>query len=142
MQGLEGVIERMRETGKSMARSSFVPAETLEQLPTIDRARADQLPFGLVKVDDEGKIQLYNKYESQLSGLAPGDVEGKNFFTQVAPCTNNDIFYGSFRKGVRENDLNMLFLYTFTYKMAPTNVKVHLYRHPSSGENFVLVQRR
>lgn len=142
MRGLDQVIERMRQTGRSMAKSSFVTEDTIARLPKLSPEELDQLSFGCVQVDEQGKILQFNRYESELSGLAPSSVIGKNYFTQVAPCTNNDIFYGTFKKGVQERDLNSLFLYTFTYKMAPTNVKVHLYRDNASQTNWIMVQKR
>ncbi len=142
MSGLEELIEKMRQTGRSMAQSSFAGADRLQALPSMTREQIDALDFGVVQVDETGTIKLYNRYEAELAGLSPQAVEGKNFFTQVAPCTNNDIFYGTFRKGLEDSDLNVLFLYTFTYKIAPTNVKVHLYRHPASATNWILVKKR
>ena len=68
-------------------------------------------------------------------------AEGKNFFTQVAPCTNNGLFFGTFKKGVAANNLNVSFPYTFTFKMRPTNVKIHMFRDPNSRKNFVFVAR-
>jgi len=142
MRGLDQVIERMRQTGRSMAKSSFVSENVVARLPQMSAEELNQLDFGCVQVDDQGKILQFNRYEAELSGLEPSSVIGKNYFTQVAPCTNNDIFYGTFKKGVQENDLNSLFLYTFTYKMAPTNVKVHLYRDNSSASNWIMVKKR
>lgn len=142
MSGLEELIEKMRQTGRSMAQTSFAGADRLRALPSMTREQIDALDFGVVQVDETGVIKLYNRYEAELAGLTPQAVEGKNFFTQVAPCTNNDIFYGTFRKGLEERDLNVMFLYTFTYKIAPTNVKVHLYRDAASGSNWILVKKR
>lgn len=125
-----------------MAQTSFASADRLRALPAMTREQIDALDFGVVQVDEAGVIKLYNRYEAELAGLTPQAVEGKNFFTQVAPCTNNDIFYGTFRKGLEERDLNVMFLYTFTYKIAPTNVKVHLYRDATSDTNWILVKKR
>jgi photoactive yellow protein len=142
MSGLEELIEKMRQTGRSMAQTSFAGADRLRALPSMTREQVDAFDFGVVQVDETGVIKLYNRYEAELAGLTPQSVEGKNFFTQVAPCTNNDIFYGTFRKGLEERDLNVMFLYTFTYKIAPTNVKVHLYRDAATATNWILVKKR
>jgi photoactive yellow protein len=121
--------------------TSFVPENILQKLATLRRAEADEQDFGIVKVDDAGVIQLYNKYESELAGIEPKDAEGKNFFTQVAPCTNNRLFYGRFKDGVAGDNLNVALPYTFTYKMRPTNVKIHLLRDKPSKTNWVFVKR-
>lgn len=120
---------------------TFVPAEVFAGLSSLDRARADSMPFGIVQVDDGGRILLYNRYESDLAGIAPTSAEGRNFFTQVAPCTNNGLFFGTFKKGVAAGQLNVTFPYTFTYRMKPTNVRVHLYRDGASSTNWIFVSR-
>lgn len=121
---------------------SFVPDRVMQKLPALHRTEADTLGFGVINVDDAGIIQLYNKYESELSGYAPSEVEGKNFFTQVAPCTNNRLFYGRFKDGVTADSLDVVLPYTFTYKMRPTNVYIQMYRDGASKTNWVFVKKR
>jgi photoactive yellow protein len=118
----------------------FAPPEILERAHLANRAQVDSLDFGFVKVDDTGKILLYNRYEGEMGGNNAAICEGKNFFTEVAPCTNNALFFGQFKKGIAANNLNLLFPYTFTYKLKPTNVKVHMFRDPETKTNVVLVK--
>jgi photoactive yellow protein len=49
----------------------------------------DALPFGVVAMVPDGTVTAYNTAEAALSGLTPSRVVGRNFFTSVAPCTNN-----------------------------------------------------
>ena len=105
-----------------------------------DDHQLDNAPFGIIKVDDEGTVEFFNKYESELSGMDPDEVTGRNFFTQVAPCTNNRLFRGRFKKGVRRGELDETFTYTYTYKMRPTLVDVHLFRD-EVGNNWITVQK-
>ncbi|SMF00422.1 PAS domain-containing protein [Pseudobacteriovorax antillogorgiicola] len=121
---------------------SFVPGNVMSSLPQMDQATADGLDFGLVEVDDQGVIKIYNQYECQLAGIQPGTTIGKNFFTDVAPCTNNKLFLGRFKNGVQANSLEVAFNYTFTYKMRPTAVAIAMYREPASNRNFVFVKKR
>jgi photoactive yellow protein len=107
----------------------------------LSREQLDELPFGAIRLDDDGGVCEYNAYESQLTGLAPDVVLGRNFFRDVAPCTNNALFRGAFERGVAAGHLDHLFPYTFTYRMRPVNVKVHLLREAASGTNWVLVAR-
>lgn len=100
----------------------------------------DNAPFGIIKVDDEGIVEFFNQYEAELSGMDPDEVTGRNFFTQVAPCTNNRLFRGRFKKGVRRGELDETFTYTYTYKMRPTLVDVHLFRD-DEGNNWITVQK-
>jgi photoactive yellow protein len=123
------------------ASGSFVPDDFLASCGNCDRSTADNAPFGVVKVDDSGKILLYNKWEADMAGITPTNAEGKNFFTQVSPCSNNGLFFGTFKKGVASGHMNVVFPYTFTYKMRPTNVKIHLYRDGNTKSNFIFVTK-
>jgi photoactive yellow protein len=121
---------------------SFVPESLLSQLPGLSRAAADAQSFGVVQVGDDGAVRLYNKWESTLAGVPVSSAEGRNFFTQVAPCTNNRLVFGKFKDGVQRGQLDAEFNYTFTYKMKPTNVAIRLYRHAPSATNWVFVGLR
>lgn len=111
-----------------------------DQLRRADDEELNAASFGIISVDDEGSVEFFNEYESELSGMDPDEVKGKNFFTQVAPCTNNRLFRGRFKKGVRRGELDESFTYTYTYKMRPTLVDVHLYRD-EAGNNWITVQK-
>jgi len=111
-----------------------------EKLRRASDEQLDDASFGIIKVDDEGIVEFFNQYESELSGMDPDEVTGRNFFTQVAPCTNNRLFRGRFKKGVRRGELDETFTYTYTYKMRPTLVDVHLFRD-EDGTNWITVQK-
>lgn len=121
---------------------SFVTAEIDSKLAGLSRADADFADFGIVKVDDEGKIELYNHYEAELAGVTPAAAEGRNFFTEIAPCTNNKLFFGRFQNGVANDQLDTEFNYTFTYKLRPTNVAVHMKRDKATGSNWIFVKKK
>lgn len=59
-------------------------------------AEVDSLPIGAIKVTTDGTIIFYNETESKLSGRKAKRVIGKNFFRDVAPCTNMPGFFGRF----------------------------------------------
>jgi photoactive yellow protein len=121
---------------------SIANANELKDLTKMTPAQIDELDFGVVKVDDQGVIQVYNTYESELGKVSPMVAIGKNFFTEIAPCTNNRLFFGRFQDGVKKGQLNLSMPYTFTYKMRPTNVTIQMYRDEATKTNWVLVERR
>ncbi|WP_022834768.1 PAS domain-containing protein [Salisaeta longa] len=111
---------------------------------TFRQASEEQLhaaDFGIVRVDNEGIVSFYNQYESDLAGIEPEEAHGKNFFTELAPCSNNRIFYGRFKEGIRSGNLDKSFTYTFTYKMRPTLVDVRMCGD-ASGRNWILIRKR
>ncbi len=120
--------------------TTFIEPTFLTKLGSLGQAEADAMSFGIVKVEDTGKILLYNKFESELANVPIPTAVGRNFFTEIAICTNNRLFYGKFKEGIAKRELDTSFSYVFTYKMKPTNVMIHLYQDPSSKTNWIFVK--
>ncbi len=121
--------------------TSFVPQDVLQNCARLTRGDVDSFDFGVVKIADDATIQLFNQYEAELASVPPSTAEGKKFFTQIGPCANNGLFFGAFKRGVASNNLNVTFPYTFTYRMKPTNVMIHLYRDNASRTNWIFVKK-
>ena len=101
----------------------------------------DNLAFGAIQLDADGKILQYNAAEGDITGRDPKAVIGKNFFKEVAPCTDSKDFSGRFKEGVKNGDLNTMFEYTFDYQMQPTKVKVHMKKAMAGDSFWILVKR-
>ncbi|MFA9459493.1 photoactive yellow protein [Thiohalorhabdus methylotrophus] len=124
-----------------MERVSFDQADVDNALANMDDRDLDNLAFGAVQVDAQGKILAYNAAESDITGRQAGDVIGKNFFEEVAPCTKSPEFQGKFKEGVEKGELDAMFEYTFDYNMQPTKVKVHM-KKALVGESFWILVKR
>lgn len=111
------------------------------KLASMDKGQLDDVAFGAIQLDGNGKIIQYNAAEGNITGRDPSAVVGKNFFTDVAPCTNSKEFKGKFDEGVKNGDLNTMFEYTFDYEMKPTKVKVHMKKALSGDSYWVFVKR-
>jgi len=120
----------------------FVTEAELKNLPSLSREQLDGLEYGVVKVEDDGSILIYNRYESLLANMPVASAEGRNFFTQVAPCTDNRLFFGRFTEGVLAGTLDLTFAYNFTYKMRPTTVDVQIYRDAATKTNWLLIKKK
>ena len=99
------------------------------------------MAFGAIQLDASGKILQFNAAEGRITGIDPSSVVGKNFFTDVAPCTNTPKFKGAFDAGVKEGTLNTMFEYLFDYNMAPTMVRVHMKKALSGDGYWIFVKR-
>ena len=116
---------------------------TLHEIESIDRMSAeelDALPFGAIRLDRTGKILSYNMTESKLTGRDPKRVIGRNFFSDVAPCTNVQAFAGRFREGVAKGDMHVIFPYRFDFEMAPRDVSVTLFYSKQTDTAWVFVR--
>lgn len=110
-------------------------------LANMSDTEIDNLAFGAVQLDTAGKIIQYNAAESDITGRNKDDVIGKDFFTDVAPCTKTPEFYGEFQNIVKGDKDSVLFTYTFDYEMAPTKVNVHLKKALTGDSIWVFVKR-
>ena len=129
------------ETGSTMKTVAFGKSDVENVLAKMNDAQFNKLAFGAVELDASGRIIKYNAVEGAITGRDPKAVVGKNFFTDVAPCTNRPEFKGVFDAGVRNNNLNTLFEYVFDHQMKPTRVKIHMKRAIASNSYWVFVKR-
>tara|TARA_R110001592_G_scaffold17518_2_gene73731 strand:- start:24366 stop:24737 length:372 start_codon:yes stop_codon:yes gene_type:complete len=112
--------------------------DLFQALEALDNDAYDELDFGLIKMDRKGHILAYNKWEAQLAANNQEAVIGKNFFTQIAPCTNN--FMVSEKYGLFQGQLDETMDYVFTYRIKPTPVRLRLLAHESSNNQYLAVQ--
>ncbi len=147
---LEEVLDTTSDTAEAIehgvdieAASPFVDSETIERLPQMEASELEALNAGVVRLNDDGTVEYLNEAALQLPGL-PSDEDrtafvGKNFFLELAPSTNNNLFYGRFRKGQRRGTMDARFPYTFTSPDdGPQPFDVHLHRKPDGDSTWLL----
>jgi photoactive yellow protein len=119
------------ETGPLLDRAD------LERLDTFSGEQLNALSVGAFCLDDDGTVRRANRAALHWPGLrfeTPSALEGRNFFFDLAPATNNPPFRGRFLRGVREGELDTRFPYTYVTRDVPlTGLVVHLYRSGASS---------
>jgi photoactive yellow protein len=89
------------------------------QVESQSEQELDGLPFGAIQLDAKGKILKYTDYESKLAGIAKVQAIGKQFFTEVAPCTNVKGFHGRFLSAGAKKVLHAKFRHHFSFNKNP-----------------------
>jgi photoactive yellow protein len=112
----------------------------IERIESLSEAELDRLPFGIIHLDGEGNILSLNQREREATGLSAEGVRGRNFFADVAPCTNVQEFAGRFREGVAAGQLHAVFPYLFEFPGTPRRVWVTLYFSSDNGSAWVFVR--
>lgn len=110
-----------------MSASSAARHSLANIVDSMGEVELDQLPHGAIQLSVDGTVLKFNAYESKLANLKKASVIGKNFFKQVAPCTDVQEFYGRFREGVQAKSLHENFRYHFAFKQSPRDVTVTLF---------------
>ena len=98
----------------------------------------DELAFGVVRMRIGGEVVAYNAWESNMAGLSKERVLTRNFFADVAPCTNN---YLVAERYLNEPKRDATLDYVFTLRMKPTAVKLRLLRSAAADHMYLLVKR-
>lgn len=110
--------------------------EEIVSLPAMTREQLDELPYGAIRLDNEDRIVDYNKAESVLAHRSRDDVVGRNFFLEVAPCTNVAELAGwlhSAREAGETRQIRVEFVFEFTFGRAAVDIALlHDARRQSS----------
>ncbi len=113
---------------------------SFQTISSMGEKELDSLPYGVIQLDAQGAVLRYNAFEANLSGLTKQKVVGKNFFKQVAPCTDMKEFYGRFLEGVAAGKLQCTFRFHFAFKRNPRDVTITLFYNDGNKTTWVLVQ--
>jgi len=97
------------------------------------------LPVGVIELDPNGLVLMYNKAEENLSGMASSNVIGKNFFREVAPCTSVKNFEGRFLAFISSQAEPETFNFIFRFPGRNTKVSIAFVRSECVSA-FVLVK--
>lgn len=114
----------------------FEDFDLMEDLYWSNEEDLNKADFGIVKLDEHGRVIGYNHAQEEISGVTKSFTLNKNFFRQIAPCTRIFQVAGQFAT----NDvLDETFDFTFTQKMQPTMVRLRLLKDQWGA--YLLVKR-
>ena len=114
----------------------------IENVALLNREVADHLPYGFVRLDEQGVVLEYNTAESALSGLPRGGVLGRNFFRSVAPCTCVKQFEGKVQEMIASGKAGrdqIQFLFKFPGRV--TMVDLAMTYDPMRHEVILLIRK-
>jgi photoactive yellow protein len=117
----------------------FAAPDLFDWLEAASADDLDLLAFGLIAMTGDGAVARYNVAEGKLSGLTPERVIGRNFFTSVAPCTNNFMVAHRFES---EPEIDAVTDYVFTFRLAPLKVRLRLLKRPGAQYMYLAVELR
>lgn len=101
-------------------------ADIHNALATMSADEIDRLPFGVIKTERKGTVLFYHETEGRLAGFDPAKVVARNFFRDIAPCTNRPEFVGRFLERVKAGRFDVTFRYEFSFPSKPAMVTVQM----------------
>ena len=102
----------------------------------------DELPYGVIGFLPNGRIQRYNRHESQMAFFERDTVLGQHVFLELAPCLNNYLVETRFADAdAAGQPLDDTLPYVLTFRMRPTRVRLRMLSDPDLPLRFVLIHR-
>lgn len=102
----------------------------------------DSLPVGVIALDTAGRVVRYNRHEQRLAQRSEGDVLGKHFFREVAPCTAATGLQPAFERYAAhggELSSDLLFQFPFPHLKVPRDVRLRLRGFDSGVHRFAFL---
>jgi photoactive yellow protein len=106
--------------------TDFDDAKLRDALDLLTADEIDALPFGVIGLDAHGVVRIYNKTEAQLSGRKKRPTLNLDFFTDVAPCMNNEYFKGRIEKAQKAGTLEIAFTFVGDFADRGRELKVRV----------------
>ncbi|SOD92805.1 photoactive yellow protein [Spirosoma fluviale] len=116
----------------------FSDSNLLDWLEEQTNEQLEDSPFGVVRMNREGIVVAYCKSESHITGISKEYALGKYYFTQIAPCANNQMVAAKYGQPTLDEEMD----YILTYVSAPTKVRLRLLKSPESRYQYFLVDRK
>ncbi len=117
---------------------SNIEQVTSQDLVQKSAAEFDAMPFGMICLNRAGIVTIFNEWEATIARRAAKDVIGKNFFTDIAPCTDVAEFRGKLEQLAASGEKTYIFDYNFLFPWGNRRVRVRFVIE-SNDERWVLV---
>jgi photoactive yellow protein len=101
----------------------------------------DGLPFGAIRLDGGNRVEVYNAAEAELAQRHRASTIGRDFFAEIAPCTDNVHFRGRLEELLRAGKKNARFEYRFAFPWGYRDVRVQFWV-PQPDQRWIFVVPR
>ena len=126
-------------TGREVQRGSLpTQRDVVYDADAMSASELDALPYGMIQLAEDGTILRYSTVETRISGLTSDECVGRDFFTDIAPCTHVAEFYGRFTEGVKAQRLDVTFNFQFAFR-PPRDVQVRMFYSKATRSVWVRV---
>lgn len=113
----------------------------LDRIAAMSPTEIDALPFGVIRLDDDGRVKTYNTFESNAARLPQEDVIGKRF-VDIAPCIVVKDFVSSLERTRTGKAVDKVLRFVFPHHRAACVVSVRLYLAEGDNQLWLFVSKR
>ena len=103
------------------------------RLHELSEAARHELPFGLVGLDPQGRVDFYSRHERERSGWGDREITGLDFFGSVAPCMDTPQIRGRIEQDHGERGLDVEVGHTGDFADRTRMFRVRMMSRPDGG---------
>ena len=124
----------------SAAPPSFDAPHLAQTVERMDEAAIHALPYGDIRLDQDGSVAFFSEAEARLSGYGPRPALGRHYFTEVAPCLGNADFLGRIERAQSAGKLDIEFSYVGDFDDADKELRCRV-QSTQDGGIWIFTQR-
>lgn len=121
-------------------RPDFDAPKLAEAVEVLTATELDELPYGVIGLDPDGVVRVYNRAEAEQSGYGRRPSHGRLFFTDVVPCMNNGYFKGLIDRARRAGTLDIAFTFAGDFDDRERELAVRV-QSARDGGTWIFIQR-
>jgi len=107
----------------------------------IDAESLHALPFGVIRLDQDGKVTFFSRTEARQSGFGDRPILGRAFFTEIAPCVGTPDLLRRIERARAAGTLDILFEHVGDFADATRELRVRV-KSATPGELWVFIDRQ
>ncbi|MES1182336.1 MAG: PAS domain-containing protein [Myxococcales bacterium] len=131
----------MMQRTKESAELTFDAEDLVARVASLDAPALDSLPFGVVRLDRDGKVTFFSRAEAKQSGFGDRPALGRTFFTEIAPCMGSPELLRRIESARDAGTLDILFEQVGDFEDATRELRVRI-KSATKGELWVFIERR
>lgn len=110
---------------------NFDAPDLATQIERLTPGQIDQLPFGVVRLDRDGLVELYSATEARLSGYGDAPL-GQNFF-EVSHCAGKGDFQTRVAKAQEDGAVDLEFAFPGDYANPVRELRIRVLSAKQGG---------
>lgn len=103
-------------------------------------AEREALPFGVIRLDADGKVDYYSNTEARQSGFGDRGAIGRLFFSQMAPCLGTPGLLARIDQAKAAGTLDLAFEHVGDFEDPDRPMRVRI-QSSSAGGLWIFLQR-
>lgn len=124
-----------------MTAIDFGDPQLAGKIDAMSQQELDDLPFGVLKLDAQGRIVGYNRIEAEIAEVDFAKQINHNFFTEIAPCMDNPFFRGRFEEGIQAGGLALDFEFETDMDPRAEHIRVRMLTSRVPQQYWVVIKR-